>query len=69
MLRNLNARMSIRMVAFELYRVMKEVSALEERLADLRPDARGREELEERLREARAEHARLKDMLEGAKER
>ncbi|MEN6437529.1 MAG: hypothetical protein ABFD97_03000 [Syntrophobacter sp.] len=59
--------MSIRMVAVELYRVMKEVEKLERELDGLNPDAPGREEIEKRLREARVEKSRLGSMLEGAK--
>ena len=62
------ARMSIRMLAVELYRVMKEVEELEKRLESLKPGALGTEEIEERLRTARAERARLKKMVEGAKD-
>ncbi len=60
--------MSIRMVAVELYRVMKEIEKLEKELDGLRPDAPGREEIEKRLYEARADKARLNNMLEGAKD-
>ena len=56
------------MVAIELYRVKKEVEGLEQELGSLQPDSPGRPELEERLIEAGAEHARLKKMLEGAKD-
>ena len=56
------------MVAIELYRVMKEVKRLEEQLAKISGSVSSeREEVESRLREARAEEARLKNMLEGAK--
>lgn len=60
--------MSIRMVAVELYRVMKEIERLERELGNLKPDAPGREEIQKRLYEARAEKARLSSMLEGAKD-
>lgn len=58
--------MSIRIVASALYRVMNEVKRLEEGLE--KSDPSRREELEKRLREARAEQARLRNMLEGSKE-
>ncbi len=55
------------MLAAELYRVMREVEKLEKKMEGLRPDSPERQELERKLREARAEEARLKSMLEGAK--
>lgn len=58
--------MSIRIVATALYGVMKEVKRLEEELA--KSDSAGKEEIEKKLREARAEQARLRNMLEGSKE-
>ena len=60
--------MSIRMVAVELYRVMKQIEELEKRLESLKPGIPEREDIEDRLRVARAEHARLKKMFEGAKD-
>lgn len=61
--------MSIRMLAVELYRAMREIEELEKRLANLAPSALAqREELENRLRVARAEGTRIKAILEGAKE-
>jgi hypothetical protein len=60
--------MSIRMLAIELYRVKREIEGLERELKGLKPDSQGRSELEKKLVEARAEHARLKKMLDGAKE-
>ncbi len=62
------ARMSIRMVAVELYRVMKEIEELEKRLESLKPGSAEREEIENKIRVAKAEHARLKKMIEGAKD-
>jgi hypothetical protein len=59
--------MSIRMVAIELYRAKKEIEELERKRESLGPDSPGREELERKLTEARAEHARLKKLLDGAK--
>lgn len=60
--------MSIRMVAVELYRVIREIELLEKELEGLKPDSPEREEKERRLIQAKAEQARLKKMLEGAKE-
>ena len=62
------ARMSIRMVAVELYRVMKQIEELEKRLESLKPGIPGREDIENRLRVARAEYVRLKKMIEGARD-
>jgi hypothetical protein len=59
--------MSIRMVAVELYRVMKEIEELEKKLESLPEGALGREEIRNRLREAGALKDRLKKMIEGAK--
>lgn len=56
------------MVAIELYRVKQEIAGLERELECLSPDSPGSEELEKKLIEARAEHARLKKMLDGAKD-
>lgn len=61
--------MSIRMVAAELYRVLKEIEKLEKETEGLRPDSPGKGECDARLRQARAEKARLKSMLEGAKDK
>jgi cell division septum initiation protein DivIVA len=60
--------MSIRMVAAELYRVLKQIERLEMRLENL-PGAgsKKREEIENMLREARIEKDRLKRIMEGAK--
>jgi len=60
--------MSIRMLAVEFYKVHKEVEELERRIANLAPDSPERGELEERLRKAKAEQAKLKALLDGAKE-
>jgi hypothetical protein len=59
--------MSIRLLAKELYGIMREVRELEKALAGLSPGAE-RTALEQRLRKARAEEARIKAFLEGAKE-
>jgi len=59
--------MSIRMVAVELYRVMKEIEELEKKLKGTKAGTAEREETEKQLRKAEAERVRLKNMLEGAK--
>jgi len=59
--------MSIRMVAVELYRVMKEIDGLEKELERLKAGSTGVETIGEKLRKARAEKARLEKMIEGAK--
>lgn len=60
--------MSIRFIAIELYRVMKEVEALERQIQELPPGQTStRQELHERLRRAKAERERIRKMLEGAK--
>ena len=58
--------MSIRLIALELYRLEKEVSAIEKELASARD--KGRDELKDRLRKIKAERNQIKKMLEGAKE-
>lgn len=60
-------RMSVRMLAVELYRVMKEVEGLEKKIEKLGPGSSEKEGLERRLKEARSEKTRLKKLLEGAK--
>ncbi len=60
--------MSIRMVAVELYRVMKEIGELEKKLESLNAGSQERSDVETRLREARFEMDRLKKMIEGAKD-
>ncbi len=59
--------MSIRMVAAELYRVMKELELLGKKLSGLKPGSPEREEIEGKIREGEAEKIRLKNMLEGSK--
>jgi len=59
--------MSIRILARELYRVMKEVEQLEKELEGLVPGALKGNELERQLFAARAEERRIKAMLDGAK--
>jgi len=58
--------MSIRLIALELYRLEKEVSAIEKELASARDESR--DELKDRLRKIKAERNRVKTMLDGAKE-
>lgn len=58
--------MSIRLIALELYRLEKEVSAIEKELASARDEHR--DELKDRLRKIKAERNRARKMLEGAKE-
>ena len=60
--------MSIRMLAVELYRVKKEVAELEKRIENLSTDSPEKESLKLRLTEGKAEHGRLKALMEGAKE-
>jgi hypothetical protein len=60
--------MSIRMLAVELYRVKKEVEELEKKIENLSTDSPEKESLKWRLREGKAEHDRLKALMEGAKE-
>lgn len=59
--------MSIRLLARELYRIMREVRELEDQCNALPANA-DRAALEQKLRAARAEQARIKAILEGAKE-
>jgi hypothetical protein len=59
--------MSIRMMARELYRVMKEVEQLEKELESLPLGMPKRDELERRLRAARGERGRIRAILNGAK--
>ena len=60
--------MSIRMVAVDLYRVMKQVERLEKELEDLPETASDkREDSKKKLAHARIEKDRLKRMMEGAK--
>jgi hypothetical protein len=60
--------MSIRLLAIELYKQIKEVEELEKKLDDSPLAIDERNELNERLRRARAERDRIKAILEGAKE-
>ncbi len=59
--------MSIRMVAVELYRVMKKIEELEKELEGLEAGSQKRVDTEGDLREARFQKDRLKKMIEGAK--
>ncbi|MGO9017284.1 MAG: hypothetical protein ACLQVJ_02940 [Syntrophobacteraceae bacterium] len=59
--------MSLRMVAVELYRVMKKIDELEKELESLEAGSQQRLEIERDLREARVQKDRLKKMIEGAK--
>ena len=58
--------MSIHLIARDLYRLEREVSELEARLASC--PASERDEIEDRLRKTRAERNRMRNILEGAKE-
>jgi predicted RNase H-like nuclease (RuvC/YqgF family) len=59
--------MSVRMLAAELYRVMKEVESMENTLASLAPNEPEKAELERELRALRAERDRIRKILDGAK--
>ena len=59
--------MSIRMVAVELYKVMKQIGELDKKLESLNAGSQEREEIEKKLREARVQKDRLEKMIEGAK--
>ena len=59
--------MSIRMVAVELYRVMRQVEELEKKLQGLEAASHQGMETANMLREARVRKDRLKKMIEGAK--
>src|SRR5271157_1560537 len=62
------ARMSIRMVAVELYRVMKKIEELEKELESLEAGSQERVEIERDLREAMVQKGLVKKMIEGAKD-
>ncbi|MGA2937498.1 MAG: hypothetical protein ABSF52_10430 [Syntrophobacteraceae bacterium] len=59
--------MSIRMVALELYRVMKKIEELEKKLESLEAGSQERVEIERDLREAMVQKDRVKKMIERAK--
>ncbi|MFW6332511.1 MAG: hypothetical protein ACOC23_04350 [Thermodesulfobacteriota bacterium] len=58
--------MSIQLIARELYRLIREVEALEKEIAAA-PHA-DREELKDRLRKLKAERDRMRRMVDGGKE-
>jgi len=58
--------MSIRMIAQELYRLLKEVERLEKELQEVPFEKQA--DLKDRLRKAKAERDRLRATLEGKKE-
>lgn len=55
------------MLAVELYRSMKRVAELEKKLGILAPDAPEKGQVLDELRRAKAEHERIRAMMEGAK--
>lgn len=57
--------MSVKLIALELYRLQQEVESLEKKLADAAPKDIAK--VEDELREARAEHQKLRKMLDGKK--
>ena len=59
--------MSIRFVALELYRLSREVESLEREIERASPDKE--QELLQKLRKLKAERNRMKNILEGKKER
>jgi hypothetical protein len=60
--------MSIRLIALELYGIMKEVEALERQIQELPPHKQtASATLQEKLRKAKAEQERIRKILEGAK--
>ncbi len=66
-MRKYTTTMSIQLLAREYYRIMREVRDLEKRVAELQAGAQ-RTALEQKLRAAKAEKARIKAILDGAKE-
>lgn len=59
--------MSVRMLAAELYRMMRAVESKESELALLPPNAPEKAEIERELRALRAERDRIRKILDGAK--
>ncbi len=59
--------MSVRMLAAELYRVMKAVESKEKELAALPPNAPEKAQKDSELRALRAERDRIRKILDGAK--
>jgi len=57
--------MSVRLIALELYRLEREVNAVEKEMASARDE--NRDELKDRLRKIKAERNRVRKVLEGAK--
>lgn len=60
--------MSIRMLAVELYRVMRQIEELKKSVKNLPPESPERQTLEEQLRKAGAEEYHLRKLMEGAKD-
>jgi len=60
--------MSIRMVAIELYRVVREIEELERKLESVPAVGPERDQMAGRLREACALRDRLRKMIAGAKD-
>ena len=60
--------MSLRMVAVELYRVMKKIEELDKELESLEARSQQRVEIGKDLGEARVQKDRLKKMIQGAKD-
>lgn len=59
--------MSIRLLAIELYKAIKQVEELQKKLQDATLTASQRQQLENQLRTLTAERDRIKSILEGAK--
>lgn len=59
--------MSVRTIAVELYRVLKQVEELEKKLGALPAGSSERTQLERELKVAHTERDRIKKMLDGAK--
>lgn len=59
--------MSIRLLAMELYKAIKQVEELQKKLQDATLTASQRQQLENQLRTMTAERDRIKSILEGAK--
>lgn len=65
-MRDLNA-MSIRLVARDLYRLIREVSELEKQIENAAPEIKAA--LKNELRKVKAESERVRRLLDGSKER
>jgi len=59
--------MPIRLIAKELYRLIKEVDKVREQIETARPEQL--EKLKDRLRKLTAERDRMRNILEGSKEK